>query len=173
MFERIMVGNASYGIRNCTPPNDSFLKTITSWSTDIVRAIAPTTSGTFTFTSINGEPLLVDAAPGGVSMEHFCRSFINFHAPGKRFSCWNLRPTQGQDVWSVWTKLCDRDIAFLPLNGKMKKGVFPVLFLRNTSATLIAVGDTNEEVADLRKVCTIPNHLLHRARLRYPSLQRY
>lgn len=156
--ERIIVGNASYGLRNCTLP-PAFKDTITKWSTDIVEAMNPNGAGTFNFMSINGEPMLVDASPGGLSMEHFTRMFINFHAPGMSFSCWNLRPSKSQDVWSVWTRLCDRNIAFLPTASSLKKGIFPMLFLKNTSSTLIAIGETDEEVAELRKIADEVFHM--------------
>jgi len=146
--ERITIGNASYGIRSATQPKE-FHDKATAWSTEIVNYIQPCSAGSFGFVSVNGEPMMVDATPGALTVEHFSRLFVAIHSPGQTFCCWNLRPTPGMDVWTLWTRFCDRDIAFMPSKGS-SSGVFPILFLKNSATTLIAIGKDDEEVSKLR-----------------------
>ncbi|EKX41719.1 hypothetical protein GUITHDRAFT_74499 [Guillardia theta CCMP2712] len=145
--ERIIMGSMTYGLRSCTATQE-FMDKISQHSSRLVEAIAPSGMGAFAFTSVDGKPYLTDAHAGTLCMEHFTKLFHEMYAKDARFCSWNFYPHPGMDVWTLWTRLCDRNIAFMP--GKSKRGVFPLLFLKNTTATLISIGVDDADVSLLR-----------------------
>jgi hypothetical protein len=64
------------------------------------------------------------------------------------------------DVWTFWSRIQDHSAAFVPAtsssaaedSSSSPAGVFPLLFLKGNTATLIAIGRDREHVAHLRYI---------------------
>jgi hypothetical protein len=77
--------------------------------------------------------------------------------PGSAFYCWTTALPHNLDVWTFWSRIQDHSAAFAPAaaaaaDSSSPAGVFPLLFLKGSVATLIAVGRDREHVAHLRCV---------------------
>ena len=148
LCERIVLGSTTYGLRSCTAGSD-VIKKIEQQALKLHQALKPQGAGGFTFvTSSDGEPLLTDIHTQ-FGIEHFTKLFVRMYGESdKAFASWSFCPPPSLDIWTLWTRLCDQDIGFSP--GVNTTGVFPLLFLKGTTATLVALGQDDAEVSDLR-----------------------
>jgi len=82
---------------------------------------------------------------------------------GAAFYCWSTAlPHRGLDVWTFWSRIQEHGAAFSPRSSSgggsadsgtpVTPGVWPLLFLKGSLATLLAIGKDKEQVAQLRSV---------------------
>ena len=199
--ERIVMGSTTYGLRSCSA-DPAFVDDIIEKSQQLLGVLKPQGAGGFAYIAHDGQPLLTDMhVQSGI--EHFTKLFHDMYGNNKPFASWSFCPNASLDIWTLWTRLCDGNIAFSPASPgsglpwlfptayrsslssaqhrrsfhppqrrlppqacvcvlrcpassleadawQARPGVFPLLFLKGTTATLIAIGDTEAQVSDLR-----------------------
>jgi hypothetical protein len=148
LCERIIMGSTTYGLRSCTASSE-VIKKIELQASRLHQALKPQGAGSFAFhTSSDGELLLTDIHTQ-FGVEHFTKLFVDMYGgDDKVYASWSICPNASLDIWTLWTRLCDQNIGFTP--GTSAKGVFPLLFLKGTTGTLIALANNDAEVSELR-----------------------
>ncbi|KAF6263038.1 hypothetical protein COO60DRAFT_1672706 [Scenedesmus sp. NREL 46B-D3] len=158
-YEKVCVGTVKFGMRSTQIPDD-FSSTIQAWTSQITGLLAPAGPGYFHYCSVQGRPVLLGVRLGQLSAEHFAALFRQQHAPGCAFYCWTTALPHSLDVWTFWSRLQDHGAAFVPAAApsaggatdcSSPAGVFPLLFLKGSVSTLIAIGKDREQVAQLRR----------------------
>ena len=166
--DTVYLGLKKQGIRpSVTTPE--FQAKVTKVTDALLREMKPQGPGSFEFGMINGEPHLLDMESNNMTMMHYAKLFGETYAPGKVFCVWNSHTPTDVDVWTFWSRVWARGLAFDPVARKNpqggasgpdrpKFGVFPILFLKASSitgqtgqATFIAIGDTEEELQELKE----------------------
>jgi hypothetical protein len=156
--DTVYLGNRKQGIR----PSVTTLEVqaqVTKLTDALLREMKPQGPGSFEFSIIQGKLHLVDMESNNMTMMHYAKLFGEMYAPGKIICAWNSHPPADVDVWTFWSRMLARGIAFEPASTKSKKfGVFPILFLKassttghNGQATFIAIGETHDEVQELKE----------------------
>ena len=114
----------------------------------IIDQIKPQGLGALDFLSVDDEPRFIDPNLGRWTGGWIGRAFHMLVAPRKNcYKKWDMGPEQLgiPSVRKFWEKLESKGIAFKPASAG-KSGVFPMCWLPNMWVTLIALGDTHEEV---------------------------
>jgi hypothetical protein len=156
--DNIYLGHKKQGLR-MSVTNDEFQTEVTKIAAAMLREMKPQGPGSFEFGMLDGKPILIDMETNNMTMMHYAKLFTESYAPGKVMCCWNSHPPNDIDVWTFWSRMLDRGIAFEPMKPqKQLSGVFPLLFLKVTSSTghngtvtLIAIGETDSEVQELKQ----------------------
>jgi hypothetical protein len=148
LCERIIMGSTTYGLRLCTASSE-VIKKIELQASRLHQALKPQGAGGFAFhISSVGELLLTDIHTQ-FGVEHFTKLFVDMYGgKHKVYVSWSICPNASLDIWTLWTRLCDQNIGFTP--GTSAGGVFPLLFLKGTTGTLIALANNDAEVSELR-----------------------
>eukprot|EP00960_Hanusia_phi_P000025 502-Hanusia_phi.AAC.2 len=148
----VSLGNRKQCIRKSVT-DLKFQDRITLAANTILKEMKPEGPGLFDFGSINGEPILLELETNVFTSMHYGKLFLETHATGSVFYMWNSHPPSDLDIWTFWSRLVERGIAFIP--GKSKSGVFPLLFLRNQSnygiGTYIAIASDDSEAMALKE----------------------
>lgn len=121
----------------------------------ILDQIKPQGLGALDFLSVNGEPCFIDPNLGrwtGGWIGQIFHFLVASHKPC--YKKWDLESEELAipSVWEFWSKLQKKSIAFDRKSGA--SGVFPMCWLPNMWATLIAFGDTHNEVEALESEAT-------------------
>jgi len=149
LVDQIMTGTSYAGWRKSVAPK-VFEKTANRYMQSLIQGTQPKGPGGVDFLSVKGMPVLSDINTGRFNGAHTPKLFCAKYAPDCAFYCWRATPAESFHVYTFWNRLQEKGLAFIP--GKTKEGVFPLLFLRGTSALNIAVADTNERAEELHRL---------------------
>ncbi len=133
----------------------SFQKALIEETHRILDQIRPQGLGALDFLSVNEEPRFIDPNLGRWTGGWIGRAFHLLAAPQKLcYKKWDLDPEKLDipSVWEFWSRLQKKGVAFNQKSGT--SGVFPMCWLPNMWATLIAIGDTHTEVETLEAQAT-------------------
>lgn len=155
--DTVYMGNKKQGIRpSVTSPE--FQAQITKITDFLLREMKPQGPGSFEFGMIGGRLHLMDMESNNMTMMHHAKLFGEMYAPGKSICAWNSHPPADVDVWTFWSRMSARGLAFNPARKEKTVGVFPILFLKassttghNGQATFIAIGETSDELHELKE----------------------
>lgn len=121
----------------------------------ILGQIKPQGLGALDFLLVNDEPRFIDPNLGRWTGGWIGRAFHFLAAPQKLcYKKWDLDSEELSipGVWEFWSRLQKRGIAFDQKSNT--SGIFPMCWLPNMWATLIAFGDTHAEVEALETQAT-------------------
>ena len=153
--DTVYLGNKKMGMRMSVTTAE-FQADVTKLTAAILREMKPQGAGSLDFGMVDGKPFLMDMESNNMTTMHYAKLFSETYAPGKVICCWNSHPPNEVDVWTFWSRMMERGLAFEP--NKSTSGVFPLLFLKassttghNGQATFIAIGESDSEVQELKE----------------------
>lgn len=114
-------------------------------SSKLVGALKPKGVTSVVFGMVDSKPVLVSVHTDAAGMEYFATLFMERHFPRRKvpFFTWFVQPRSCRvDIWTAWARMVEAGIAMNPRTDR--KGVFPLVLLKDTMAVLIAVGDSGE-----------------------------
>jgi len=132
---------------------------VTKLTDALLRKMKPQGPGSFEFSMIQGNLHWLDMESNNMTIMHYAKLFGEIYVPGKIICVWNSHPSADVDVWTFWSRMLARGLAFEPTSAKSKKfGVFLILFLKTSSttghngqATFITICEAHDEVQELKE----------------------
>ena len=153
-IEQLILGMRCAGLKYI--PADALTaeqKTLAAWSQATLTAMECVGPTTLEFLFQDGVPYCADANPGRFGLEHVALQFYeSLGVPKLRFLCLVLTPNEDLDVWTLWSRLFDHDNATLNRTAPESGGIFPLEYIRGSSATFMLLAETDERIQQLRGV---------------------
>lgn len=153
--DTVFLGNRKQGMRLSVTPVE-FQAEVAKLTATILREMKPQGPGSIDFGMLDGKPVLVDMECNSMTTVHYAKLFMETYAPGKVMCLWNSHPPADVDVWTFWSRMLERGLAFVP--GKSTSGVFPLLFLKassttghNGTASFVAIAETDAEAQEIKQ----------------------
>jgi len=143
----VFLGNSIASVRPSVTSED-FQDTVLAIANSVLRKLKPRGAGVFLFYSVGGKPALYDMRTNQFSLVHFQNLFNEMYAKDCEVLTWYQTLHDNVDVWTIWSKLLEVNIAYTPRRATAEdKGAFPLAFVRGSAALFIAVAPTADEAA--------------------------